>query len=99
MLKIDVRSQEHVYLTEQYNVMSSHACCQIGVIEYDWQDYQWVFTFDDAEKDTRLFQEELEEILYVVNKLNKRDKCGKYKKPSVMDIVHKQANEAIDPPF
>lgn len=98
-MKIDVNDWDDVYLEEVYNVMSTGGCCQIGKIEYDLEDDQWVFTFDDYERDKRLFTGELEQILHVVNKLNKRDKCGKWKKPTVVEITHKNAQEAIDSLF
>lgn len=99
MAKIDVKNHDDVYLLEEYTVMSQGGCCVIGKIEYDWQDYEWIFTPEESERDKRLYQGELEQILYVVDKLNRRDKAGKYKKPTVVEIVHKQANEAIDSPF
>lgn len=79
--KIDVKDNEYVYLNEQYEVCSSNGCCTIGQIEMDLQDDVWVFNTEKCEDKVRYFyQEELEQILHVVSKLNKRDNLGKCNK-------------------
>lgn len=84
MARIEVKDNEYVYLNERYEVCSSGGCCAIGTIEMDLQEDVWVYTTEGTEdmvNNTQMFyQEELEQILYVVDKLNKRDKLGKYNK-------------------
>lgn len=77
-MKLEPKTTEWVYLNEHYEVCSSNGCCTIGEIYLDLEDFEWVFDNKDSESGTCLYQGEIEQINYLLNKLNKRDKFGKY---------------------
>ena len=77
-MKLEPKSHEWIYLNERYEVCSSNGCCNIGEIYIDLEDYEWVFDNKDSESGTCFYQGEVEQINYLLNKLNKRDKLGKY---------------------
>lgn len=78
-MKLEPKSHEWIYLNERYEVCSSNGCCTMGEIYLDLDDDMWVFDNKDSESGTCLYQGEIDEISYLLNKLNKRDKLGKYK--------------------
>lgn len=81
MKKLEPKSTEWVYINEEYEVCSSNGCCVIGKIYLDLFENEWVFDIATRESagGTIYYSEEIEEINYLLNKLNKRDKFGKYK--------------------
>ena len=90
MARIEVKPNDHIYVDEKYDVGSHNSCMTIGQVVLDYEDNVWIFNADESEDKQRYFyQEELEQILYVVDKLNKRDKLGKYnKKQFNMPVVN-----------
>ena len=80
-MKLEPKSTEWVYLNERYEVCSSNGCCTIGEIYLDHMEMEWVFDIETRERigGSVYYSGEMEEINYLLNKLNKRDKLGKYK--------------------
>lgn len=78
-MKLEPKTTEWIYLNERYEVCSSNGCCTIGEIYLDLEEDMWVFDIKDSESGTCFYQGEVEQINYLLNKLNKRDKLGKYK--------------------
>lgn len=77
-MKLEPKTTEWIYLNERYEVCSSNGCCTIGEIYLDPEEDMWVFDIKDSESGTCFYQGEVEQINYLLNKLNKRDKFGKY---------------------
>ena len=83
-MKLEPKSTEWIYLNERYEVCSSNGCCTIGEIYLDHTEMEWVFDIETRERvgGSVYYTGEIEEINYLLNKLNKRDKLGKYKRVS-----------------
>lgn len=82
-MKLEPKTHEWVYLNERYEVCSSNGCCTIGEIYLDHAEDEWVFDIETRERagaGSVYYAGEMEEINYLLNKLNKRDKLGKYKR-------------------
>lgn len=84
-MKLEPKTHEWVYLNERYEVCSSNGCCTIGEIYLDHTEDEWVFDIETRERagaGSVYYTGEMEEINFLLNKLNKRDKLGKYKQAS-----------------
>ena len=83
-MKLEPKSTEWIYLNERYEVCSSNGCCTIGEIYLDHMEDEWVFDIETRERvcGSVYYSGEMEEISFLLNKLNKRDKLGKYKQTS-----------------
>lgn len=83
-MKLEPKTCEWIYLNERYEVCSSNGCCTIGEIYLDHTEMEWVFDIETRERvgGSVYYTGEMEEINYLLNKLNKRDKLGKYKRVS-----------------
>lgn len=83
-MKLEPKSTEWIYLNERYEVCSSNGCCTIGEIYLDHMEMEWVFDIETRERvgGSVYYTGEVEEINHLLNKLNKRDKLGKYKRVS-----------------
>lgn len=81
-MKLEPKSTEWIYLNERYEVCSSNGCCTIGEIYLDHAEMEWVFDIETRERvgGSVYYPGEMKEINYLLNKLNKRDKLGKYKR-------------------
>jgi len=81
-MKLEPKGTEWVYLNERYEVCSSNGCCTIGEIYLDHMEDEWVFDIETRERagGSVYYSGEIEEISHRLNKLNKRDKMGKYKR-------------------
>lgn len=79
MKKLSPKNHDWVYLNEEYEVCSSSGCCTIGRIYLDLSEDEWVFDNSSREDDGVMYAGEVEQISYLLNMLNKRDKLGKYK--------------------
>lgn len=81
-MKLEPKTQDWIYLNERYEVCSSNGCCTIGEIYLDHAEMEWVFDIETRERvgaGSVYYTGEMEEINFLLNKLNKRDKLGKYK--------------------
>lgn len=80
-MKLEPKTTEWVYLNERYEVCSSNGCCTVGEIYLDHMEDEWVFDIETRERagGSVYYAGEMEEISFLLNKLNKRDKLGKYK--------------------
>jgi len=84
-MKLEPKTQDWIYLNERYEVCSSNGCCTIGEIYLDYAEDEWVFDIETRERvgaGSVYYTGEMEEINFLLNKLNKRDKLGKYKQAS-----------------
>ena len=84
-MKLEPKTQDWIYLNERYEVCSSNGCCTIGEIYLDNTEDEWVFDIETRERvgaGSVYYTGEMEEINFLLNKLNKRDKLGKYKQAS-----------------
>lgn len=81
-MKLEPKTCEWIYLNERYEVCSSNGCCTIGEIYLDHTEMEWVFDIETRERvgGSVYYTGEIEEINHLLNKLNKRDKLGKYKR-------------------
>jgi hypothetical protein len=91
-MKLEPKSTEWVYLNERYEVCGSNCCNVIGEIYLDLADTEWVFDNKDSESGTTFYLGEMEEIVRLLNILNKRDKLGKYKR-IVRETVQEESDE------
>jgi len=84
-MKLEPKTQDWIYLNERYEVCSSNGCCTIGEIYLDHTEDEWVFDIETRERvgaGSVYYTGEMEEINFLLNKLNKRDNLGKYKQVS-----------------